>query len=198
MKGCTSSEPAPVLRGTELTRKILVAGALGAGKTTLIGSVSQIKPVTTEETMTSVGADVDRTELPGKTKTTVAMDFGRLHLNDNLVLYLFGAPGQPRFFPILKDLAHGALGVLLLVDTRRLGDTYPILELIEDLALPYAVVVNRFDGAPEPTADRLRAVMRLEATTPVVACDARVRSSCRDALVALVKHLLTLTPEPSR
>ncbi|MFE9601469.1 ATP/GTP-binding protein [Streptomyces hokutonensis] len=181
-----------------MTRKILVAGALGAGKTTLIGRVSQIEPVTTEETMTSVGADVDRTELPDKTTTTVAMDFGRLHLNDNLVLYLFGAPGQPRFFPILKDLARGALGVLLMVDTRRLGDTYPILELIEDLALPYAVVVNRFDGAPEPTADRLREVMRLDASTPVVACDARVRSSCRDALVALVKHLLTLTPEPTR
>ncbi len=198
MKGCTSSEPAPVLRGTEVTTKILVAGHLSAGKTTLIGSVSQIRPVTTEETMTSAGADVDRTDLPGKTKTTVAMDFGRLHLNDNLVLYLFGAPGQPRFFPILQDLAHGALGVLLLADTRRLDDTYPILELIEDLGLPYAVAINRFDGAPEPTADRLREVMRLEATTPVVTCDARDRSSCRDALIALITHLLTLTPEPSR
>ncbi|WP_019070758.1 GTP-binding protein [Streptomyces hokutonensis] len=181
-----------------MTTKILVAGHLSAGKTTLIGSVSQIRPVTTEETMTSAGADVDRTDLPGKTKTTVAMDFGRLHLNDNLVLYLFGAPGQPRFFPILQDLAHGALGVLLLADTRRLDDTYPILELIEDLGLPYAVAINRFDGAPEPTADRLREVMRLEATTPVVTCDARDRSSCRDALIALITHLLTLTPEPSR
>ncbi|MDX2531554.1 GTP-binding protein [Streptomyces scabiei] len=198
MKGWNGSDSAPVLRGHEVTRKILVAGHFAAGKTTLIGSVSQITPVTTEEIMTSAGVDIDRTELPGKSTTTVAMDFGRLHLNEDLVLYLFGAPGQPRFFPILQDLARGALGVLVLADTRRLGDTYPILELIEDLALPYAVAINRFDGAPEPTEDRLREAMRLDATTPVVTCDARDRSSCRDALIALVRHLITLTPEPSR
>jgi signal recognition particle receptor subunit beta len=198
LKGCKSSEPAPVLHGHELTRKILVAGHIAAGKTTLIGSVSQIPPVTTEETMTSAGIGIDHTELPGKSTTTVAMDFGRLHLSSDLVLYLFGAPGQPRFFPILQDLALGALGVLVLADTRRLGDTYPILELIEDLGLPYAVAINRFEGAPQPTEERLREVMRLAPAIPVITCDARDYRSSLNALIDFVKHLLTLTPEPSR
>jgi signal recognition particle receptor subunit beta len=193
-----STEPAPVLRGDERTAKILVAGHFGAGKTTLVHGLSQIAPISTEERMTSAGADIDRTELPEKDKTTVAMDFGRLSLSDDLVLYLFGAPGQPRFFPVLLDLSVGALGALVLADPRRLAETYPILELIEDLGLPYAIAINTFDGVPVPPTERLREVMDLDDTTPLVTCDARDRTSSRDALIALLSHLLTHTPEAAR
>ncbi|MFD8262833.1 ATP/GTP-binding protein [Streptomyces griseoluteus] len=189
---------APRLSGHEQTLKILVAGHFGAGKTTFVHGLSQIPPVSTEETMTSAGEGVDQTTLPGKTTTTVAMDFGRLHLTSDLVLYLFGAPGQPRFFPVLQDLSVGALGALILVDTRRLADTYPILQLVEDLGLPYTVAVNVFAEAPAVPERRLRDVMDLTDDTPLVMCDARDRTSSRDALIALVRYLLTLTPEPVR
>ncbi|MEV6421721.1 ATP/GTP-binding protein [Streptomyces sp. NPDC051662] len=199
MPAYTNSEPAPKLRGDERTAKILVAGHFGAGKTTLVHGLSQIEPVSTEEIMTTAGADVDSTDLPLKTTTTVAMDFGRLHLSDDLVLYLFGAPGQPRFFEVLEGLAVGALGALVLVDTRRLGDTYPFLQVVEDLQLPYTVAVNAFDGAPVIPDQRLREVMALEDSTPLVTCDARDRSSSRQALIALIEHLLTThTPEAAR
>ncbi|MFE9250777.1 ATP/GTP-binding protein [Streptomyces sp. NPDC007088] len=199
MPAYTNSEPAPKLRGDERTAKILVAGHFGAGKTTLVHGLSQIEPVSTEEIMTTAGADVDSTDLPLKTTTTVAMDFGRLHLSDDLVLYLFGAPGQPRFFEVLEGLAVGALGALVLVDTRRLGDTYPILQVVEDLQLPYTVAVNAFDGAPVIPDQRLREVMALEDSTPLVTCDARDRSSSRQALIALIEHLLTTyAPEAAR
>ncbi|GGZ95086.1 ATP/GTP-binding protein [Streptomyces subrutilus] len=198
MPGYTDSETPPGLRGDERTVKVLLCGHLGAGKTTFVTTLSQIAPVSTEEVMTRAGADIDRTALPDKTTTTVAMDFGRLRLTEDLLLYLFGAPGQERFFPILQDLAVGALGALVLADTRRLADTYPILQLVEDLNLTYAVAVNTFDGAPDPTDQRLREVMDLTDGTPLVRCDARDRSSSRDALIALVRHLLTLTPEPAR
>ncbi|MEV8605608.1 ATP/GTP-binding protein [Streptomyces griseoviridis] len=178
--------------------KIMVAGHFGAGKSTLVHGLSQIPPVSTEEVMTSAGVGIDHTPLPTKSTTTVAMDFGRLHLSNDLVLYLFGAPGQARFFPVLEDLAVGALGALVLTDTRRLADTYPILQLIEDLNLSYAVAVNRFDGAPVIDDQRLRQVMDLADDTPLVACDARERSSSRDALIALVSHLLTPLPEAAR
>ena len=182
---------APVLRGDERTAKILIAGHFGAGKTTFVRTMSQITPLSSEEVMTSAGAGTDHTDLPGKTTTTVAMDFGRLSLTDDLVLYLFGAPGQPRFFPVLEDLSRGALGALVLTDTRHLTDTYPILELIEDLNLRYAVAVNAFDEAPVHAEQRLREVMDLEPSTPLVTCDARDRRSSNDALITLTRHLLT-------
>ncbi|MEU6214381.1 MULTISPECIES: ATP/GTP-binding protein [unclassified Streptomyces] len=178
--------------------KVLLCGHLGAGKSTFVGTLSQIAPVSTEEVMTSAGTAIDHVALPGKATTTVAMDFGRLSLSDDLVLYLFGAPGQQRFFPILQDLAAGALGALILADTRRLAETYPILQLVEDLRLPYTVAINTFDGAPAPAEERLREVMDLTPETPLVRCDARDHTSSRDALIALVRHLLTLTPEPAR
>lgn len=199
MPAYTNSEPAPRMRGDERTAKILVAGHFGAGKTTLVHGLSQIEPVSTEEIMTTAGADVDSTDLPLKTTTTVAMDFGRLHLSDDLVLYLFGAPGQPRFFEVLKGLAEGALGALVLVDTRRLGDTFAFIDVVEELQLPYTVAVNAFDGAPVIPDQRLREVMDLEDGTPLVTCDARDRSSSRRALIALIEHLLTTyTPEAAR
>jgi hypothetical protein len=191
------SEP-PILRGDERTAKILIAGHFGAGKTTLVQGLSQIAPISTEEVMTSAGAGIDHTNQPGKATTTVAMDFGRLHLSNDLVLYLFGAPGQPRFFDILTDLAYGALGALVLTDTRRLADTYPILELIEQLPLPYTVAINAFDGAPIHSETRLREVMDLSDPTPLVTCDARDPRSSRIALIALIDHLLTLEPESAR
>jgi signal recognition particle receptor subunit beta len=195
----TNSERSPILRGDEHTAKILVAGHFGAGKTTLVNGLSQIAPVRTEEVMTSAAADIDRTDLPAKTTTTVAMDFGRLHLGDDLVLYLFGAPGQPRFFEVVEDLAIGALGALVLADTRRLADTYPILQLVEDrLRLPYIVAINDFDNAPVIADRRLREVMDLDEGTPLVRCDARERTSTRAALISLVRHLLTLKPEAVR
>jgi signal recognition particle receptor subunit beta len=191
-------DPGPVLRGDEHTVKILIAGHIGAGKTTMVHSISQIAPVATEERMTSAGTHIDRNDLPDKTTTTVAMDFGRVHLNDELVLYLFGAPGQERFFDILADLAHGALGALVLCDPRHLAETYPILEIVEDLELPYLIAVNEFDDAPRYTHDRLREAMGLDRQTPLVTCDARSRLSTRDALIELVQHLLTTLPEPAR
>ncbi|MFJ3640220.1 GTP-binding protein [Streptomyces sp. NPDC090108] len=196
MPGFNASEP-PALRGTERTVKILIAGHVGAGKTTLVHGLSQIRPVSTEEVMTAAGTATDHTDLPDKSTTTVAMDFGRLHLAEDLVLYLFGAPGQERFFPIVSDLAEGALGALVLVDTRRLRETYPILELIEKLGLPYAVAVNAFDGAPVHSPERLREVMDLDGPTPLVICDARDPDSSRGALAVLIRHLLDLMPESS-
>ncbi|MFD4610035.1 ATP/GTP-binding protein [Streptomyces sp. NPDC058440] len=195
MPGFNGSNP-PILRGDERTAKVLIAGHFGAGKTTFVHGLSQIAPVSTEEVMTSASEGIDHSDLPQKTTTTVAMDFGRLHLADDLVLYLFGAPGQPRFFNILKDLAYGALGALILTDTRRLHETYPILELVEQLHMPYAVAVNAFDGAPVHSEPRLRQVMDLAETTPLVTCDARKPTSSRNALIVLIRHLLT--PESAR
>ncbi|WP_454338798.1 GTP-binding protein [Streptomyces pseudovenezuelae] len=178
--------------------KILIAGHMGAGKTTMVHSITEIAPLSTEERMTSAGSHVDRADLPDKTTTTVAMDFGRVHLSHDFVLYLFGAPGQARFFDILEDLAFGALGALVLCDPRHLADTYPILDLIEELGLTYVIAINQFDDAPRYTEARLREVMELGAGTPLVFCDARSRLSTRDALIALVQHLLTTLPEPAR
>ncbi|RRR69514.1 ATP/GTP-binding protein [Streptomyces sp. RP5T] len=170
---------------------------MGAGKTTMVHCISEIAPVATEETMTSMGSGVDRADLHHKTTTTVALDFGRIHLSRKLVLYLFGAPGQARFFDILDDLAYGALGALVLCDPRHLDETYPILDQVEALGLTYVVAVNHFDGAPRYTEARLREVMALDPHIPMVFCDARSRPSTRDALITLLEHLLS-TPEPVR
>ncbi|OIV38740.1 ATP-binding protein [Mangrovactinospora gilvigrisea] len=185
------------LGGDETAIKVVIAGPFGVGKTTYVGTLSDIAPLRTEEVMTtaSVASD-DLRGLPNKTETTVAMDFGRLSLAGGLVLYLFGAPGQPRFKSVLQDLARGALGALVLADTRRLEASYPVMSEMERLDLPYAVAVNRFPDAPDYPEAALREAMDLPAQTPLVVCDARERGSSRDALVRLVEHLLTLDPEP--
>lgn len=200
MPGSYAFDPraAPVLRGDERTVKILIAGHFAAGKTTLVQGLSQIPPLSTEEVMTSAGVGTDHTHLADKTTTTVAMDFGRLSLSEDLVLYLFGAPGQERFFPVLCDLAYGALGAIVLTDTRHLDETYPILELVERLSLPYMVAVNAFDEAPVHPMERLREVMALAPETPLVTCDARDTASTKSALITLMRHLRTLASEPSR
>lgn len=184
------------LRGDETTLKVLVVGDFGVGKTTYVGTLSSITPLSTEEVMTEASTDTDDLAgLPDKTTTTVAMDFGRLHLNERLVMYLFGAPGQGRFWPMVTDLAVGALGALVLVDTRRLGESYPVIGLMEELGLPYAVAVNAFPGAPRYDTQELRTAMDLEDHTPLVYCDARDHASAKSALIALVTHLLTRTRE---
>lgn len=170
--------------------KILVVGAFGVGKTTLVGSVSEIRPLRTEEQMTqaSVGVD-DMAGMSGKTSTTVALDFGRVTLNSRLVLYLFGTPGQRRFWDLWEGLAEGALGVLVLVDTRRLEDSFDVLEQLELRDLPFAVAVNTFPDSEEHSVAELRAALDLLEETPVVLCDARDRQSSADALITLVKYV---------
>ena len=174
--------------------KILVAGPFGVGKTTLIDSVSEIKPLHTEEHLTEASVDVDSLEgVRDKTTTTVAIDFGRISLGNGVVLYLFGTPGQERFRSLWDDIAYGALGALVLVDTRRIDDSFDVLGLVEECGLPYAVALNIFPDSRNHTLDQLRAALDLEPGTPMVTCDARDTNSSIDALLALVEHLIART-----
>jgi uncharacterized protein len=172
--------------------KILVVGAFGVGKTTLIGAVSEIAPLRTEETMTSASVGVDSLAgLDDKSTTTVAMDFGRITVSPEVVLYLFGTPGQRRFWDLWEGLADGAVGALVLIDTRRIAESFEVFDQLETrTGMPFAVAVNEFPGAPRYNAEQLREALDLLPDTPIVQCDARNKESSAQALIALVEHAL--------
>jgi len=185
--------------GIPLAIKMLIAGGFGAGKTTLVGAISEIRPLRTEELLTeqSIGVD-DTSGVERKTTTTVAMDFGRISLSDELVLYLFGTPGQDRFWFVWDELALGAVGAVVLADTRRLATCFQSVDYFERRGTPFIVAVNCFDGAPRYGSEEVRLALDLDQEVPVVLCDAREKESVKEVLIALVEHVMAATPgEPA-
>jgi len=190
------AERRPSLEATAV--KVLVAGGFGVGKTTLVGSVSEIPPLRTEAHLTEASTGVDDTTgVEGKTTTTVALDFGRITISDDLILYLFGTPGQDRFWFMWDELATGALGAIVLADTRRLDTCFAAVDFFERRGIPFVVGVNCFDGHQPYTTDEVREAMDIDQFVPVILCDARKRDSNKGLLIALVEFIMS-TARPTQ